>query len=99
MHFFKINHTHTTGRANRLRPQLGQQHLFGVLRHGGNNVHQARLRLQAVLGRQTRLHLVQVDVLALFVRLDQLLDDLADDLQHALLARQADACGTQRPNK
>ena len=70
--------TYAAGRSDGLGFEFGHQDLAVLVGHGGDDVDQFGRRRQPVLGRYLRLDLVQVDVAALVVRPQQLVDDVGD---------------------
>ena len=67
------NNSDSTGCSHWLCSQLGHQYLLVLAGHCGYDVHQLRTGLKAILGGQPCLGLVQVDILALLVRYQELL--------------------------
>ena len=67
------NNSDATGCSHWLCSQLRHQHLLILAGHCSYDVHQLRTGLEAILGGQPSLGLVQVDILALLVRYQELL--------------------------
>ena len=67
------NNSDSTGCSHWLCSQLGHQYLLVLAGHCSYDVHQLRTGLKAILGGQPSLGLVQVDILALLVRYQELL--------------------------